>query len=312
MDGPAPPRLQPRAAQRAKPHRPNLGLHPRRLAVHRRHGGDDGADSTSYAFACFLLALAVRAVIFPLAQKQIMFGRQMSQPAAGEGHQRPVQGRPSAEANEGHGAVQGVRREPAGRVQARCSSSSRCSSPYQCMLLYQFDFTRGTFLDFNSVSSAATNGFFAPNLGQPRRAADRHLRHLHGRLDALTPISDPTQIRTQRLMGVGMSVFFTVTMFFGIFLGARRVRAVARRSTNLLATAQALRAYRLPNPPSKVNASGGGVPPMDFPEPLPLAATASRARTAKARWTAGRRERRRSTSRKSGSSGWSQPVGFGL
>ena len=33
----------------------------------------------SYAFAGFLLALCVRAIIFPLAQKQIMFGRQMSQ-----------------------------------------------------------------------------------------------------------------------------------------------------------------------------------------------------------------------------------------
>src|SRR5204862_4714319 len=32
-----------------------------------------------YAFAAFLLALVVRAIIFPLAQKQLMWGRKMQQ-----------------------------------------------------------------------------------------------------------------------------------------------------------------------------------------------------------------------------------------
>ncbi|HEY0868110.1 MAG TPA: YidC/Oxa1 family membrane protein insertase, partial [Fimbriimonas sp.] len=132
---------------------------------------------------------------------------------------------------------------------------------YQCMLLYQFEFQKGTFLWLNRSMSEQTNGFIAPNLGQ----VDYILIVLYGISmvisTLLTPVSDPTQIKQQRLIGVGMSVFFTILMFTGSF-PVPAAFVLYWTFTNILATAQALRTYRLPAPPLvKVNAPGGGVYP---------------------------------------------------
>jgi hypothetical protein len=80
----------------------------------------------------------------------------------------------------------------------------------------------------------------------------------------LTPQTDPMQAKQQRLMGIGISVFFTVTMFFGFFPvpGAFVLYWIFLLT---LSTLQALRAYRLPVAPlQKVNTSAGGVYPTSL------------------------------------------------
>src|SRR6185312_17302336 len=76
----------------------------------------------------------------------------------------------------------------------------------------------------------------------------------------LAPVSDPSQIKQQRLMGVGISFVWTIFMFFWPVPSGF---VLYWTFTNILSTAQSLRAYRLPLPPlRKVNAAGGGVYPM--------------------------------------------------
>ena len=132
---------------------------------------------------------------------------------------------------------------------------------YQCMLKYQFAFQNGTFLWINPTTSKATNGFVGPNLGQQ----DYILILVYGITmviaTLLTPVSDPSQAKQQRLMGAGISVIFTFFMFTGAFPVVSGF-VLYWTFTNILATAQSLRAYRMPLPALvKVNASGGGVLP---------------------------------------------------
>jgi YidC/Oxa1 family membrane protein insertase len=133
---------------------------------------------------------------------------------------------------------------------------------YQFMLNYQFSFERGTFLWVNPATSAATHGFFAPNLGQ----RDVVMIILYGitmvTSTLLMPASDPTQAKQQKLMGVGMGLLFTVFMFTGTF-PAPAAFVLYWVFTNLLATSQSLWVYRMPMPPlQKVNTKTGGVFPM--------------------------------------------------
>ena len=77
----------------------------------------------------------------------------------------------------------------------------------------------------------------------------------------LTPVSDPSQAKQQRLMGAGVSIIFTVFMFTGAFPVVSGF-VLYWTFTNILATTQSLRAYRMPLPPLvKINAQGGGVLP---------------------------------------------------
>jgi YidC/Oxa1 family membrane protein insertase len=136
---------------------------------------------------------------------------------------------------------------------------------YQFMLLYQFDFSKGTFAWVNpNTSQMFPHGFVAPNLG----TLDPALIIIYGVMmivsTLLTPQSDPMQAKQQRLMGVGISIFFTVSMFFGFFPvpGAFVLYWIFLL---ILSTLQALRAYRLPVAPlQKVNTSAGGVHPTTF------------------------------------------------
>jgi YidC/Oxa1 family membrane protein insertase len=75
----------------------------------------------------------------------------------------------------------------------------------------------------------------------------------------LTPVSDPTNMRQQRLMGVGMSVMMSVFMFFYPLPSAFTLYWLF---TNILATAQSLYVYRLPiEPLTAVQTSAGGAIP---------------------------------------------------
>jgi YidC/Oxa1 family membrane protein insertase len=77
----------------------------------------------------------------------------------------------------------------------------------------------------------------------------------------LTPVQDPSNAKQQRMMGLSMSVMFAIMMFFWPIPSAFVLYWIF---TNILATSQSLRAYKLPLPPLvKVNAPGGGVYPTN-------------------------------------------------
>jgi len=216
----------------------------------------------SYAFAAFLLALLVRSIVYPLSQKQIMYGRQMSQlmPLVKE-----IKDRYEGDQLTQNQKVMELYKEYGVNPMAGCGPAL-LQMPlffmiYQCMVHYQFTFEKGTFLWINPATSQATNGFVAANLGQ----MDAILTIIYGitmlSSTLLTPVSDPTQVRQQRVMGVGMSVMMTFFMFTGA-IPVVSAFVLYWTFTNLLATIQSLRAYRLPLPPLvKVNTKDGGVFP---------------------------------------------------
>ncbi|RYG40678.1 membrane protein insertase YidC, partial [bacterium] len=138
---------------------------------------------------------------------------------------------------------------------------------YQCMLLYQFEFQKGTFLWINPAANAATRGFLGANLGQ----LDPILIVIYGASmivsSLLTPVNDPAQRKQQRMIGVGAAVVFTIMMFTGLFPVVAGF-VLYWTFTNIFSTLQSLRAYRMPlPPPKKVNAPSGGVFPMDAVRP---------------------------------------------
>jgi YidC/Oxa1 family membrane protein insertase len=232
----------------------------------------------SYAFAAFLLALIVRAVIFPLAQKQLMWGRKMQQlaPLLKEIREQYTDKKTKQVTNqqELQQRTMALYSEYGMNPLAGCLPAfvqlPLFLTVYQFMLHYQIAFRSGTFLWINPAASASTNGFIAPNLGE----RDYILIIIYGVTmivsTLLMPVTDPTQIKQQRMMGVGMGMLFTFMMFTGAF-PTPAAFVLYWVFTNLLATAQSLRAYRLPLAPlEKVNTKTGGVFPMSpFPDPKP-------------------------------------------
>lgn len=220
----------------------------------------------SYAFAAFLLALVVRAAVWPLAQKQLMFGRQMMalSPMINEIREQ-YKDEPAVMQKKTMEVYQQYGINPMAGCFPALVQIPLFLTVYQCMLLYEFEFQKGTFLWVNPNTAAALpQGLVAPNLGQ----LDPLLILIYGIMmvvsTLLTPVSDPAQIKQQRIMGIGISLFFTVTMFFGWFPvpGAFVLYWIFLL---VLSTLQSLRAYRLPLPPlEKVNTAAGGVYPSGF------------------------------------------------
>lgn len=224
----------------------------------------------SYALACFLLALVVRAVVFPLTQKQIMFGRQMSQlsPLMTEIKEKykrkdgkPLEMKEQQEMNqEIMGLYQQYGINPASGCWPIMLQMPLFFIIYQSMLHYRFEFEKGYFLWISPGPSLATDGFIAANLGQK----DYILLVLYAISMVvstfLSPISDPANARQQRIMGVSISLIFGVMMFFWPVPSAF---VLYWTFTNILATAQSLYSYRLPLEPlqKKVTAAGGIIPP---------------------------------------------------
>jgi YidC/Oxa1 family membrane protein insertase len=226
--------------------------------------------SFSYAFAAFLLALCVRAIIYPLAQKQLMWGRKMQQlaPLVKEIKEQYTDKKTKQSTNpaEMQQKTMALYAEYGINPLAGCLPAfvqfPLFITVYQFMLHYQFQFRNGYFLWINPGTSQATNGFFAPNLS----LVDHTLIVIYGitmvTSTLLMPVSDPTQVKQQRIMGVGMGLLMTFFMFTGAFPVPGGF-VLYWTFTNLLATAQSLRAYRLPMPPlEKVNTKTGGVFPM--------------------------------------------------
>ncbi len=226
----------------------------------------------SYAFAAFLLALIVRALIWPLAQKQYLWGRQMSrlQPLVKELKERYTDKKTGKLTNmqEFNQKQMALFREYGFNPMAGCLPML-IQIPYflivyQCMVQYRFEFQKGSFLWINPSLGQASGGWVAPNLGE----RDYILVAIYAVsmvvTTMLTPVTDPSNMRQQRIMGVGIAVFFSITMFFYPLPSAFVLYWVF---TNLFTTAQMLRAYRMPLPALvKVNAPGGGVLPV---EPTP-------------------------------------------
>lgn len=223
----------------------------------------------SYAFAAFLLALVVRAIIFPLAQKQLMWGRKMQQlqPLMKEIKEQFSDKKTKTITDQAayQAKTMELYKEYGINPVAGCLPAliqfPLFITVYQFMLHYQFEFQKGYFLWINPTTSANSHGFFAPNLG----TIDYTLLVLYG-ISMLTstllmPVSDPTQVKQQRIMGVGMAIAVTVFMFTGV-APVPAAFVLYWTFTNILATIQSLRAYRLPMPPlEKVNTSTGGVIP---------------------------------------------------
>jgi YidC/Oxa1 family membrane protein insertase len=218
----------------------------------------------SYALAGFFLALLVRASVFHLATKQIMSGRKMSQlmPLVQE-IKKEYENDPTQQQLKTMALYKEYGVNPFAGCGPVFIQMPLFYAIYQCMLHYQFEFEKGTFLWINPTLSKATNGFIAPNLGQQ----DAILIIVYGITmlvtTFLTPVSsiDPAQVKQQRLMGIGMSVLFTIFMFSGAVPVVSGF-VLYWIFTNLLATTQTLVLYRRPMAPlEKVNTATGGVYP---------------------------------------------------
>lgn len=218
----------------------------------------------SYWFGAFLLALVVRLIVFPFSQKTIMHSRQMSQLSP---LMTKIKEEYKDDPQQMNVKVMELYKEYGLNPAAGCAPAfvqmPLFLTVYQCMLLYQFEFQKGTFLWINEGISKATHGFTAPNLG----TQDTILIILYGISmivsQMLTPVSDPSQKKQMRLMGIGISVLFTVFMFTGAFPVVSGF-VLYWTFTNIFATLQSLRAYRLPLAPlQKVNTKDGGVFPQD-------------------------------------------------
>ncbi len=211
------------------------------------------------------MAIVVRGVIWPLSQKQLMWGRQMSQlaPMMREikeqfKNDQALQQKKMMELYSEYGL------HPLAGCWPALVQLPLFLAVYQCMLHYRFEFQKGTFLWMNEHTSRLTHGFTAPNLGQK----DIILILIYAVTllisTLLTPVNDPTQVKQQRTIGIGVSLLFPFMMLTGAY-PVPCAFVLYWTFTNVLATAQSLRAYYLlPSPPLvKVNTSTGGVLPTE-------------------------------------------------
>ena len=222
----------------------------------------------SYVFAAFLLACVVRAVVWPLTAKTYKFSRQMGQlsPLIAE-IKTEFKDRPQ----EMNVRMMGLYKEYGVNPMAGCAPAM-LQMPlfflvYQSMLHYRYEFENGTFLWVNQATSDSSKGFFAPNLGE----RDVILVIIYGVSmiisTMLQPISDPANARQQRLMGIGISVLFTIFMFTGVF-PVPAAFVLYWIFTNVLTTAQSIVSARQPlQPLMQVNAPNGGVYPGSLGTP---------------------------------------------
>jgi YidC/Oxa1 family membrane protein insertase len=226
-----------------------------------------GGQSYSYWIAALMLAVFVRGIVFPIAQRQMMWSRQMQQlsPLIKEIKDEYKNPNDPTAASEIQQKTMALYKEYGINPLAGCLPAF-LQMPlflliYNSMLNYRVEFKSGTFLWINPSTSALSHGFIARNLGEK----DYILIVIYAismiTTAMLAPVADPTNMKQQRMMGIAMSGFFGIVMFFWPVPSAFVLYWIF---TNTLATAQSYRAYRLPLPPLvKKNAPNGGV----FPSP---------------------------------------------
>lgn len=222
-----------------------------------------GAHSYSYWIAAVLLAVVVRAIVFPLYQKQMMHSRQMMQlsPLVKE-----IQEKFKGDQTEIQTRTMALYKEYGLNPMAGCLPMA-IQMPliflvYQCMIRYRFEFQKGIFLWVSPAGHKILPALAAINLGQK----DYILLALYGismiSTSLLMPVADPSNAKQGRIMGVSMSGLFAVMMFFYPALPSAFV--LYWTTTNLLATIQSLMIYRTPMQPLvKLNTPSGGVYPTD-------------------------------------------------
>ena len=219
----------------------------------------------SYWFAALMLAILVRGLVYPVSQRQMMWSRQMQQltPLINE-IKAEYKNKPDAQ-TEIQKKTMALYKEYGMNPLAGCFPAF-LQMPvflliYYSMLTYRFEFQKGTFLWINPSTSAASHGFFARSLGEKDYLLIVIYAITMVSTALLQPVTDPSNVRQQRIMGVSMSGLFGVMMFFWPVPSAF---ILYWTFTNLLATAQSLRSYRLPLPPLvKKNAPNGGVFPTE-------------------------------------------------
>ena len=222
----------------------------------------------SYWFAPFLLALLVRVLVYPWSKKQYLFSKQMMQlqPYVKEIQEKFRDKKtgqiPPDKQAQASAESMALYKEYGINPMAGCGSAF-IQLPffmivYSCMQLYRFEFVKGYFAWINPSATTFLGLHLAPNLGQ----TDQLLIIFYGismlASQFMMPVSDPTQIKTQRMMGIGMSIFITFIMFSNPLPSSF---ALYWCFANFLATGQALWAYQQKIAPlEKVQTVKGGIP----------------------------------------------------
>ncbi len=225
------------------------------------------SPSFSYWFAALMLAFLVRLAVFPLAQKQYMWGRRMSQLSP---YIKEIQEKFKDKKTGKVSDQQAMTMETMDLYKRYGFNPFAGCLPaliqlplfiiiYNCMLLYRFEFTKGYFLWIHPGATTFLGMPLAPNLGE----RDYLIIIVYGIsmivTTLLTPVSDPTNVRQQRIIGISIALLFSVMMFFWPLPSAFVVYWVF---TNILATAQSLYVYRMPIAPLEpVQTTTGGVIP---------------------------------------------------
>jgi len=214
----------------------------------------------SYWFAAVILAVVLRAVLFPLSQKQMMYGRQMQQlqPLVKELKEK-YKDDPQEFQKRQMTLFQEYGINPAAGCLPMLIQLPIIFGVYQCMLHYRFEFQKGIFLWINPAMHARFS-WIAPNLGQK----DILLLSIYAismvTTSMLMPVSDPSNMKQQRMMQIGTSALFAVMLFVYPALPSGFV--LYWSATNILTTIQMLLVYRRPlDPLVKVNTANGGVYP---------------------------------------------------
>ncbi len=207
----------------------------------------------SYGVAALLLAIVVRAVVWPVSQKQLMLSRKMSQlsPLLNE-LKNKYSGQDLQLKQMQLYKEYGV--NPASGCLIALIQLPLFLCIYQCMLRYKIEFTNGTFLwinpaiadSINSAFPSLNHGLIAPSLGHK----DVPLIIIHGVLTTLamflSPVQDPSNTTQQRMIGVMSGVMMTFFMLTWPIPSAFTLYWIF---TSIFSTAQTLRAHRLPAPP---------------------------------------------------------------
>lgn len=218
--------------------------------------------SMSYWLEALFLAILVRGIVWPLTKKQYKFGRQMMQlsPRIKEikaKHPKDM----AAQQTETMALYKEYGINPAAGCFPMAIQAPFFIAIYDCMLRYRFEFQKGTFLWINPHFAKLTHGWTAPNLGQQDNVLIIIYAATMLTSQFLMPVTDPSQIKQQRIMGAVVSIAIPATMFLGFYV-LPCAFVLYWTFTNIIATTQALLIYRQPvEPLEKIATTAGGVIP---------------------------------------------------
>lgn len=206
--------------------------------------GKDRAPGFSYWFAAVVMAIAVRAIVWPLAHKQMMGFKRMAllQPMIKE-LQEKYQGPELQQRTMKLYQKYGI--NPLAGCWPLLIQMPFFLWVFYSMKTYQFEFAKGTFLWVNPDTAAKFPGNIGANLGD----RDVPLVILYGISMIATTIfavNDPTTAKQARITGLIMAVVFTVLMLFWSFPSAFIIYWIV---LNILATYQSVRISKLSIPP---------------------------------------------------------------